>query len=505
MRCKKACLVINPRAGENVAKLPDILAVLAAAGWSAKTFMKEYGKHSMQLATSAAEEGYDLVIAFGGDGTVNQVVNGVMNAKGKSSTVGLIPGGTANVWAHEIGVPEDPEKAALALINSDARKVDVGYVAVEGLTFAGATQSDQNAQQKQGKKARKKQSKSSSQARHHFLLMAGLGIDAAIMEHVSDALKDKIGPVAVGVAAAKELPERHTFPVEILSNDKGREGEVLWKGEAFQIVVGNTRKYANVLEMTPNAYIDDGILDVCVLTAGNPVGTVEEIASLILRRKPDNSSTEYFHGSHLSIRVPASVAMQLDGSAVDLDDYLSKFDAQALKNTGNAQQVMVTYRFDALPVALQVAIPRTYDDTLFEKPSDKRELQLQQQQHLEEQKEQTQLAEQDKNAQQDGKQTEEVAELVKPLLEHGRKVTVEGTGPDPDKQDTYIIAGAAPKRSSGAVSPIAVRIDDNTTLLKRDGEHISPAVIQQLQEGTQIVVEGKKNKRGAIIASSVVI
>src|SRR3954454_12179710 len=136
MKCKQASLVINPRAGQNIAKLPDILTVLAAADWNTHLALKEYGGQAMALATKAAEEGSDLVIAYGGDGTLNQVVNGVMSARrGQQSIVGVIPGGTVNVWAGEISVPGDPVNAALALIDSDTREVDLGHVEVEGLAF----------------------------------------------------------------------------------------------------------------------------------------------------------------------------------------------------------------------------------------------------------------------------------------------------------------------------------------------------------------------------------
>src|SRR5437016_3327955 len=140
MQCKKASLVINPRAGANLAKITDVIAVLSAAGWKTHLAIKEYGGHTMELATKAAEDGYDLVIAYGGDGTINQVVNGVMNAKGQHSIVGVIPGGTANVWAGEIGIPNNPVKAALTLVNSEVRKVDIGHVEVESLTFSDETQ-----------------------------------------------------------------------------------------------------------------------------------------------------------------------------------------------------------------------------------------------------------------------------------------------------------------------------------------------------------------------------
>src|SRR5437764_1392726 len=164
MNCKKACLVINPRAGQNLAKLSDVMAVLSAAGWKTDITIKEYGGHSMELATKGAEEGYDLVIAYGGDGTLSNVVNGVMNAKGQHSIVGVIPGGTANVWASEVGIPIDPVKSALTLVNSEARKVDIGHVEVESLTFPDIQNSgNQSAiDGTNGKKGRKKKVKASS-------------------------------------------------------------------------------------------------------------------------------------------------------------------------------------------------------------------------------------------------------------------------------------------------------------------------------------------------------
>lgn len=146
MHVKKACLVINPRGGENVAKIRDILAVFSAAGWETDIAIKQYGGHAIELATQAAKEGCDLVIAYGGDGTVNQVVNGVMIAdeKGYHSTVGVIPGGTVNLWATELGIPFDPIKAALTLVMSHTGKVDVGHVEVEGFIFPGTTQGKDN-------------------------------------------------------------------------------------------------------------------------------------------------------------------------------------------------------------------------------------------------------------------------------------------------------------------------------------------------------------------------
>ena len=184
MKLKTAYLVINPRFGEKISKLSEMMAVFSAAGWKTDVALKEFGGHTQQLAAAGSKAGYDLVIGCGGDGTLNQVVNGVMAAKGSHSVVGVIPGGTANVWAHEIGLPEDPVEACLSLVNSEARAVDLGHVEVESLTF-----SSQN-------EDRHRAVRPATGGAHHFLMMAGLGADATLMRRVSAPLKEKVGVAA---------------------------------------------------------------------------------------------------------------------------------------------------------------------------------------------------------------------------------------------------------------------------------------------------------------------
>jgi YegS/Rv2252/BmrU family lipid kinase len=459
MSRKKACPIINPRMGENITKLPDIIAVLSAAGWSTDIALKEYGGHTMELAAKAAEKGYDLVIAFGGDGTLNQVVNGVMNEKDQHSTVGLIPGGTANVWANEISVPGDPVKAALSLVGSQVRKADIGHVAVERLTFpgqTGAVSAAEIAAPNGGEKTGKVNAK--SKARHHFLLMAGLGIDAAIMSNVSKPLKYRVGPLAVAASVLKELPKRHPFPLEIRAASGVDQDEFLWRGEALQVVIGNTRKYADIVEMTPQAHIDDGVLDVCVITAGEPLTTIQQITSLLLRRKPDNTTAEYFHGAHLIITAPASVGLQLDGSAVKLKDYLCK---PALSSGVEG------------PVAANESAQNTDEVTL---------------------QTETQEAQ------------SEVPEHIVEIEEQGRKVTVVGVSQYQDKKgQTYIVAGGTPKQGNGETKPVAFRINNDTIVFRRSGERVLSAFIGALPEGAEIVVEGKQSKRGVISTQKVVI
>jgi YegS/Rv2252/BmrU family lipid kinase len=508
MGTKRACLVINPKDGSNVSKLTAILAVLAAAGWETDIALKQYGGHSMELATTAAKRGYDAIIAYGGDGTLSQVVNGAMNGKPQKTMVGLIPGGTANVWANEVGFPTDAVKAALTLVSSEDRRVDVGRVNVKSLTFLPTVEGNDEPLPGGGASeagAQVKKVKPTAKAKHHFLLMAGLGIDAAVMSGVNKSLKERIGVAAVGLVAAEKLPQRHTFPIELCIDVKGSNITQNWRGDAIQVVIGNTRRYADVVEMTPDAYIDDGLLDVRVITAGEPLSTLGQVASLLLRRQPDNQTSESFRGAHITLRAPASIDLQLDGSAVKLKDYLGKADRQALKQAQDKDHVMVTYEFEALPRVLDVAFPATYNNVLFEKSSDYVTSHTPEQQAASGEDSSKDGSRQEGASSSDGQQDQEQTEEVKALLEKGRKVTVVESATLSEKKQKYIVAGTTPKAATGEIKPVAVVIDKNTALLKKSGETASAVDALRVPEGAEIVVEGRKSKRGVIHATRAVV
>ncbi len=483
---KRAYLVINPRAGQNLAHITGVLAVLWAAGWHTDMVIKEYGGQAIALARDAAKKGYDLIVAYGGDGTLCQVINGVLNVKGQQCAVGLIPGGTANVWANEVGIPTNPVKAALTLVGSAFRSVDIGHVEVASLTVPGQAQ---EAEPDENERADK-------DAKHYFMLMSGLGIDATVMSHVSKPLKYRIGSVAVGLSAAKEVPVHQAFPVEIEVEGAEDNKGTLWKGEVMQIVIGNTRRYADVVEITPNAYINDGLLNVCLITAGNPLTAMQLAASLLFRRRPDNTTAEYMTSAHFSLKAPASVDLQLDGSAVQLKDYLDKAARRAVQHALDPRHVTVTYRFDVLPRALRVAIPQTYDNTLFEHSSQLFAAEDQDEKGKEQAKEQADEA---------GEVAQFSPEQIKRLLEDGRKVTIVGAVQLADEQDVYVLAGTVYQARTGENKPVAARIDATTIIVKRNGRSLPRSALLKLHEGNTLIIEGKKNKRGLIRAEWVVI
>jgi YegS/Rv2252/BmrU family lipid kinase len=484
MKCKSVCLIINPRLGQNVSRIADLLAVFSAAGWKTKTVLKEFGGHAEELAKKAAEAGHDLVIAYGGDGTLNQVVNGVMAAERSRTIVGVLPGGTANVWAHEIGLPEDPVKAALLLINSEGRRVDLGHVQVDTPPLGSGTKGGS------GKAGL------ASVGRHHFLLMAGLGADATVLGGVSTQLKEEIGGAAVALAAAEKLPSQHAFPIEIRSSVAGGKGAVRWEGKALQVIVGNTRRYGNIAEATPEAFIDDGVLDVCVITAGAPLTTIQQILSTLLHREGVKDRSEYLQGAHFRIRVPASVGLQVDGSVVKLHHGTPGPGGKVPGPAEPSDGMMVTYRFDAMPLALRAAIPCVYDNALFEDGAGKDGA-------LVPPPAVPEAAHAPARGSAEG--PDPASTEVSDLLARGLKVVVVGVGPNPARKGAYIIAGNASDLDTGEPGPVAVRIVHDTTVFGSTGEPLPPDSALKLLEGGVIVVEGKKSKRSVIRAKRIAV
>lgn len=310
----RALLITNPKSGHGGVDLTDAVTILQANGWDITVRQKLHGDMATDLARDAVEQGFNVVVDCGGDGTLSEIVNGVA---GTDIAVGVLPGGTANVWAHEMGISEKLPQAAMQLVTATRRRVDVGHVDVNG---------------KHGT---------------YFLLMAGLGIDAAIMARVNKKLKNRIGKLAVGVAAIGALPNVTVAPVHIELDG------AYWQGKVSQIVIGNTRRYAGFTSMTPEAYANDGQLDICLITAAKPLFGLRQLASLTLRGKVSQAAAEIYRAANIVVRSPVLFPLETDGGVIDLDD--SDLTADG-----------VIYTFRSMAQGVSVLVPRTYQGDLFE-------------------------------------------------------------------------------------------------------------------------------------------
>lgn len=313
----RACLIVNPRSGGGAVDLSEALLMLQANQWDVVVRQKLHKGYAVNLAKRAAEEGFDVVIACGGDGTVSEVVDGLA---GTNVAVGTLPAGTEDVWSREIGVSPRLRVAAMQLIAAERLRVDAGRVSINGHDG------------------------------QHFLLMAGLGLDGAVMARVSRTLKNKIGAFAVGVAAVEAIPSFRSVPV------RAEIDGMHWQGTITQLVVGNTRRYGGFTQMTADAYIDDGLLDVCLITAGDGRTMTRQAVSLLVRQRPSETSAETYRASSVTIYAPSVIPLQLDGGAID-------------QNRVTAGEDGVIYEFKVVPRAVTVLVPKTYDGELLESGS----------------------------------------------------------------------------------------------------------------------------------------
>jgi YegS/Rv2252/BmrU family lipid kinase len=310
-KAPRACLIVNARSGDSTFNLDDALLVLLTQGWKVDVREKREKGDAAKLARAAAEDGYDPIVSCGGDGTLNEIVDALA---GSDVAVGTIPGGTENVWSKQVGISQRTRVATTQLVSGYRVRVDVGRVTIN------------------------------DKHRHHFLMMAGLGADGAVMQRVSRSLKNRLGPLAVGVAAVEALPALGRMRVQIEMDG------VRWDGEIAEMIVGNTRDYGGFTRVTSDALIDDGLLDICLFTTDGILPAARQMASLLVRQHPSDASSEMYRAAKIELRTPQPLALQLDGSDVTQGEK----DGEAV------------YQLDVLPRGLTVIVPRTYDGELFE-------------------------------------------------------------------------------------------------------------------------------------------
>lgn len=224
-----------------------------------------------EQARQAVDDGADVVVACGGDGTVRAVLEGVA---GSDTVLSIVPLGTGNLLASNLGLPKGLEAVPLTA-GDHTRTLDVGIVNGE-----------------------------------RFAVMAGAGLDAAMVGDADPDLKRRVGTVAYVLAALGHLRglRSRMFRAEITV-----DGEAGWSGRTVMVLVGNCGTVSGGLEVFPDAEPDDGVLDVAVLTASR----LREWGSVLWRlvwSKPQRPElVTRRRGRHVQVRFDRPVRYELDG------------------------------------------------------------------------------------------------------------------------------------------------------------------------------------------------
>jgi diacylglycerol kinase (ATP) len=283
----QTCVIFNPSArGE---KAEAFCASLQSHFPNSALKRTSQTGQARDLAAQAVRSGFQTIIAAGGDGTANEVVNGIGDVPGgfDSTHFGVLPLGTVNVFARELGLPRHLAGAAKVLKQGKTATIDLGRVeyAEAGLT-----------------------------RQRYFIQLAGAGLDSRAIALVDWELKKKWGAMAYVLAGCKAISEEQ--PVIMAQSENSVSGEL--------VLIGNGRFYGGSFAVFPAAGLQNGLLNVCVLPKVSLLRLMAAVPGLLTGRWHKLSSALHYSLRSVTLTSASRVILQLDGeNACELPATLS--------------------------------------------------------------------------------------------------------------------------------------------------------------------------------------
>ena len=292
----KARLIYNPSAGTRNTREEIYRAVdeLRAHGWSVDVAETTQVGDGMKIAQASAQEKFDALIAVGGDGTLNEVANGLIDS---DTALGVLPSGTANMWAREMGLPlNDLVGAAKRLAEAEIRSIDVGEV--RGKTIAPRI----------------------------FVLWCGAGLDAAVTRGVEEQreLKRQLGLLSFIVAGVKEAASFRGKRTTLWAGDKKIRKRVILA------LACNIQMYSAFFRIAPNAKVDDGRFDLIVLKGTGVFATAWHMLKIVFGWHLRDPQTDTFRAP--IIRIAANgMPIHVDAEPIGFSPIEIRVRERALK------------------------------------------------------------------------------------------------------------------------------------------------------------------------------
>jgi lipid kinase YegS len=288
---KKVQLILNGKAAGNDA-LQTAVARQRALGHTIEVMVTSEKGDARRFVSETGD--IDLLIAAGGDGTLNEVVHGLMDlSEAARPVLGVVPLGTANDFATGCGIPRDPQQALALCIEGDEVAIDVG-------------------------KANE----------HWFLNAASIGFGAEITATTPPELKRVLGPAAYAVMGAILATNLHHYRGRLTLPDR----EIAGSGPVA--IIGNGRQAGGGVQITPRARIDDGLLDVLVVR-DIPATALLTAARELQELSPDGEYISYWQTPWAEVHTEEAIPVNLDGEPMRFS----------------------SVRYEAVPRAIRLIVP----------------------------------------------------------------------------------------------------------------------------------------------------
>ncbi|MDB6131324.1 MAG: lcb5 [Verrucomicrobiales bacterium] len=275
------CIIFNPAAKGDRAKKFQVALSALEVGVALKPTWAPGAARS--LAAEAVRQGFSTVVAAGGDGTLNEVVNGIADVPGGLARckLGVLPLGTANVFALELKLPFNLKAAWKIILHGQETTIDLGHAVYRDL--------------------------SGKTCERLFVQLGGAGVDSRAVDLVVPRLKQKFGATAYVIAGFKALTRKP--PAITVSHDLGI-------ARGAQLIVGNGRLFAGRFPFCPGADLRDGLLDVLLLPKLKIRLLADFIFLLAAGKWPESDRRTLFQTRHLRIESEDMEFLQLDGENV---------------------------------------------------------------------------------------------------------------------------------------------------------------------------------------------
>jgi len=260
-------LLVNPQAGGGAAwrALPRLRRALADSGLNVEVIATD----SPEQVTDRLAAGCDRLVVAGGDGTINSALGAAIQA---DVPLAVIPVGTANGVARELGVPLTIEAACR--VAATGRVCQIDYGRANG---------------------------------RPFLLMAGVGFDAEVVRRVGQPAKNMLGPFAYVVAGLFTIAHYRPVPMRLWAD--GVATEIC----AHAVIAANAETYTYDWRVSPGASLTDGTLDVCVFVEAGWLGWLSQLSNFLRRRRLDDAQVHRFRARTLRVEAQPPVGVQVDG------------------------------------------------------------------------------------------------------------------------------------------------------------------------------------------------